>query len=627
MTRVITDTQEALEYLQAFPATGDILLDTETSGLDMFARENPARMVGLALGLFSDPSYDCYIALRHGEGENVADLEAVLQPLRHLVKTRTLVNHNVAFDLRILHCDGFELPPAVVDSMIAANLCFEEETSFALKSLGAKYLGDNADAPEKVLHAELKARGLKGKGDMWKLPASLVAPYAIRDIELVRQLMAMYTPMLARWRLTDLFKERNEYRLILTEMELRGLPLDREEIQRQRARINPRLAELRTEINTLAGKEVNPNSTAHMREWLGIKDTKSETLKLMVERDQDIRALRLLEYRSLSKAENAFFRPLLEKCGVDGRIRSNFNCARTKTLRLSSSDPNAQQLSRNQVGRAYSVRDCFVAPEGYFLVDADLSSIEPRVAAHFSQDAGMIQAFKDGLDVHRRAAQQIYRKKDISSDERTSAKALSLGTLYSLGAHKASKKLGLRHDKDAAGNWVFHHTLVWTIDDADELVQVPCSYVDAEFCTCSGKEYVSKFLESWPTLKPCINAITRQAEMFGYVRIPLTGAVRRFPDRRYAFRAFNSVVQMTAGEILRRAIMRMAKAFRSMPDAPQLLSCVHDSAVVAVKFGPYAWEQVKFIKECMETTSAIDVPTPSDVKIGMAFGNMGQVQI
>lgn len=611
--------------MASFPDTGAILCDLETDGLEMFRRENPCRMVGMALGRFEDPQHDCYVALRHGEGPNVEDLEPVLAALRQLVKTRTFVNHNVAFDLRMLSCDGFELPPVVVDSMIAANLCFEEETSFALKSLGAKYLGDGADAPEKALHAELKARKLKGKGDMWRLPAELVAPYAIRDIELVRQLMALYTPMLERWRLTQLFKERNEYRLALTRMELRGLPLDTEEIERQRARINPRLVELRAEINMLAGKEVNPNSPAHMREWLSIKDTKSETLKLMVERDQDIRALRLLEYRSLSKAENAFFRPLLEKCGADGRIRSNFNCARTKTLRLSSSDPNAQQLSRNQVGRAYSIRDCFVAPEGYFLVDADLSAIEPRVAASFSKDPGMIQAFKDNLDVHKRAAQQIYRKKEISSDERTSAKSLSLGTLYSLGAHKAAKKLGLRHDKATDGSWIFHHQLVWTVEN-EELQQVPCSYVDAEFCTCSGKEYVNKFLDSWPTLKPCIQAVTRQAEMFGYVRIPLTGAVRRFPDKRYCFRAFNSVIQITAGEILRRALMRMDAAFTG-PDDPQLLSCVHDSVVVAVKFGPHAWSQVQFIKECMESTSAIDVPTPSDVKIGMSFGNMGNVQV
>lgn len=624
---------KAVERILAVP--GGLALDFETDGLDLFARENAAQIVGIAMGAYEDPSTDVYISIRHAEGPNCPP-EAALAALNTLVKKkRKVYAHNIAFELRCLAAAGLSLPEELEDSMIAAHQVFEEERHFALKKLGVKYIGAAAADPEQELKKEIRLRvkHLKLKKNeekryLWLLPGVAVAPYALQDLTLMRQLLAFYYPMLEKWRLRNLYNERCKYRRVLTDMELRGLPLDVEELLRQQTYVRPRIEEIRKEINELAGTVLNPNSPVHMAKFVGSPNTKAELLKDLVEYDHNDRAILLLEYRSLSKADSSFFTPLLLRRSKTDRIHSNFNVARTKTQRLASSDPNAQQLSKPSSKRKHNVKSCFKAPEGYFLVEADLSAIEPRVSTHFSRDPGMIAAFKENLDIHLRAANQIYHeivdKETKEGDEkRNSAKALSLGAQYSLGAFKAARKLRLRHDKDEQGNWEYHHEPVWRMRE-DKLEQVACSEVDKEYCSHSGKGYLTKFYESWPFLKPCQLAMQRQAELYGYIRSPLTGAVRRFPNKRFTYKAFNSMVQMTAGEILRLAIMKMAEEFTG-PDDPQLVLCVHDSVVFLVKFSDKAYEQVKRVKHIMETTTTLLVPTPSDVKIGINYGNLGKV--
>jgi DNA polymerase-1 len=625
---VIVTTEEQFRVaLDRLRGTGPLVLDCESNGLHMFARENPARMIGVAVGLLEDESTDAYFVFRHGEGDNLP--VTLIDELRLVIEGRELVGHNIGgFDLRLLWCDGFALPPKIQDTMISAFLVNEEEDSLALKTLGEKYLGAGAADEEQALYDELRKRGFRGKeakGEMYRLSGALVGGYGIKDIRLARQLLAFYAPLLERWRLTGLCAERNEQRLALTRMELLGLPIDLEELHRQRAAVGPRLKEIEQEVNRLAGREINLNAPGQVCAWLGIPSSRAEVLQEMVERDHDGRALLVLEHRQLSKAESGFFVPLEQKASAQNIVHSSFNNARVVTQRLCSSDPNAQQFSKNSSKRKYSVRNLFVPPPGCFWVDIDLSAIEPRVAAGYSKDPGMIEAFKQNLDVHARAARAVFRKQDITEEERSDAKTLSLGVLYFLGAHKAARELGLRHDKDANGKWVFHHDLAWTFQN-EQLVQVPCSTISEEFCTCEGRQYINNFHDGWPQLKPFMKACTKQAETFGYIRIPLTGAVRRFPDRRWAHKAFNSCIQMTAGEILRRAFMRMDKEF-SGPDDPKIHLTVHDSIVLAVKYGPNAWAQVKRAKEIMETTTEWPVPTVSEVKVGLSLGNLGRVDV
>lgn len=629
---MLIDTIEAFDTtLVELAGSCPLRVDLETEGLHPFAKV-PDRIAGFAIGLADDPSTDRYISVRHKEGPNVPP-EYAIPKLIELLRGRALWNHNLAFDMRALAAEGFALPPSIEDTMIAAFIVNEEEDSLGLKELGVRYLGANAADPEKELKAELKARKLRGKGQMHMLPASLVSAYAVQDIRLVRDLLPMYRELLKKWRLEEVYRLRCKYRLALTRVELRGVPVDFDELRRQQQMIEPMLEELRRELCELAGTDINPNSPKQLKEWLGVASTNKAALTDLVERNQDYRALRLLEYRSLQKANSSFFTPLQERTGADGRMRCNYKVSATVTHRLASSDINMQQIAKESSKRKYVAKRVFVPPPGWFVVESDLSQIEPRVAVHFSRDEEMIAAFKAGLDVHIRAAKRIFRVDTIDTEtkegqeKKDAAKALSLGTLYELGALKIAVKLKLRHEKLPDGTFEFDHRLVWRVDKSTgELHQVPCSVNDPEFCTCAGKGFQREYAETWPALTPFKKKVTRTAEENGYIRSPLSGAVRRFPDKRFCYKALNALIQQTSAYLLQYAILRMDEEFVGEDD-PQLVATVHDSCVLFVKHGPRAYEQVKRIKEIMETTTPLIVPTPSSVKVGYTYGDLGSVQL
>lgn len=617
-----TDLDSALDTLRK--SESPLLIDTETSGLRMFARENPARMCGIAIGPLGDPTgaQDFYLPFRHGEGYNLP--LSRLAEVRDLVASRTWVGHNLAFDTKILAMDGFPLPSRIIDTIIAAHLVDENEDSFALKSLGAKYLGAEAATAEAELKAHLKERKL-GKGDMCQLPATLVAPYALQDIMLTRKLLALYEPELKRWRLEELFTEVNEFSLALVRMEMRGLMLDVDEVNRQIVQIGPRMAETERLLKELAGRgDININSPAQLCEWLKMKSTSRDAIKAELERNPRAELRALLEYRELKKAESTYFRPFLELRDLDNRLHTNFKVHGTVTGRLSSSEPNLQNASRDQTGRAYSVRNCFTASPGCFLVEADFSAVEPRIAAHYSEDPTMMEAFSKGQDFHTAVARAMFKKDGISKEERTSAKTVGLGTLYGMGAHKAARSLKLRHDKLPDGTWAPHSVDVWAFHDG-ELCKIRCDVADPEFCTHAGRAFIGKFYDGVPELKPFLQRIVRHAKVRKYVRNPVSQRVRRFNDRwARHFSAPNSLIQSTAADILRRALTRLDKEFVHEDD-PQMVLTVHDSIVFEVRHGPRALEQIKRIKHVMETTAVLKVPLIVDIKIGNSLGNMGDL--
>lgn len=623
---MLVDTLEKFEYaIEVLNAVeGPLVLDTETSGLYMFAAESPARMVGIAIGPMAaeNTERDFYFTFRHEEGDNLPI--GLLQQLRDLCEKRAWLCHNASFDIKILHCDGFALPVAVYDTIVAAHLSNENRPTFALKDLSAQYFGASSVEENLVMQSELKKRGLKGKGNICKLPASLIAPYALMDIDLTRRLYHVLLKELETWRLLALFLEVNEFLLALIRTEIRGVLLDKEEAQRQISIIGPKIATYAAELHSLAG-DININSPAQLKKWLKLESTAKPVLEEVLERDQrrDIRVL--LDYRALTKAESTYFRPLMELADTESRIHTSYKVHGTVTGRLSSSEPNLQNSSRDQSNRGYSVRKCFVAPPGSFLVEADYSAIEPRIAAHYSKDPTMLEAFNQGRDFHSAVARSMYKKDSVSKEERTNAKALGLGILYGMGSYKAAVKLGLRHEATGDGGWEVHHEPVWVMSEEEGLVQVPCS-TNAEFCTCAGRAYVRKFYEGLPELEPTIKNVRNHAIRSGYIRNPVTGRCSRFEGTRHPHKAFNSLIQQTAAEILRRAFTVLDKQF-TRPEDPQIVLTVHDSIAFEVRFGPDAEEQIRTIKRLMEQTTKLDVPVIVDIKVGLSLGNLAEVSL
>lgn len=596
------------------------VVDTETTGLDMFARENPARMVGIAITPITPGHRAFYFNFRHADSPAVPIGYLVF--LQELLRDKTWYCHNGNFDVEILHCDGFELPPELRDTLTASHLVDENEDSYALKKLARKYFGTDSAAADDALHAELRARKLK-KGDIAKLPASVVAPYAIADVELTRQLYWDRLEHLKKWRLEDLYAEVSEFQLALIRCEIRGIFLDQDEVHRQIESLGPRLLCFKERLYELAGRRnINFNSPVQLKAWLGLQSTAKQVLEEELQRNprEDIRTL--LDYRSLMKAESTYFRPFLEMVDRSSRLHTSYKVFGTVSGRLSSSEPNLQNISREQGNRTYSVKKCLAAAPGHFLLECDYSAIEPRIAAHFSMDPTMLDAFRRGLDFHSQVARSMFHKQDISKDERTSAKTLGLGVLYGMGSQKAAVKLNLRHEKNADGTWQYCYQNVWGLSPEGVLTEYPCSYVNPEFCTAAGKGYRQKFYAGLPELEPFFAKVRSTAARNGYVRIPIGGRCRRFEESYETHKSPNSIIQGTAAAILQKAFVALDKRYQDVPDGPRIVLTVHDSLVFEVPFGPNAERYCREVKETMETIVELQVPLVVDAKIGYNLSNM-----
>jgi DNA polymerase-1 len=623
---------EALRELKALPRAEPIVVDTETTGLDPWRRENPDRMVGISMtglwpGLDAKPAY--YFTFRHAEGANLP-IEC-LQELRDFLRDREQVFHNAGYDVPILWLDGFDVPTSLQDTIVAAHLCNEnegDEQGFGLKALGVKYLGADADAEEKALAGELKARKLKGKGQRWKLPAALVAPYAIQDVVLTRDLYWNRFAELNRWRLLPLFKEVNRYLLALIRMHIRGVKIDREEILRQSAETKPRMLAAEARIKELAGFDINVNSSQQLQKWLGLSTTNKKYLEELVKSTPREDLQLLLTYRALAKADSTFFIPFQELADALDRLHTSYRLT-IVTGRISASKPNLQQLTKNRVGS--SIRSCITSSPGTFLVELDFSTIEPRVAAHLSNDPTMRAAFLDGVDFHASVAKRVYNDPSIGKNDprRDRAKTIGLGCLYNMGSFKTAQSCNLLHEKNADGSWKFHHEEVWAMVDG-QLAKVACSRVSEQFCTCEGREWRRKYFDAVPELEPFSKLCVQKATDNNYIRNPISSRVRRFVGKRSPpHKALNSLVQGAAADVLRKALVAVDEEFgweghESSGERPRLVLCVHDSLVLEVPFGPNAEQYVRRIKEIMETTTVLSVPTPVDVKFGISWGALAE---
>ncbi len=633
MGKLVTSTKDFEAALNTLSFCGDTLVvDVETTGLMPF---NGDRLCSIQIGPAFDLSTDkdMYFPFRHGEGENLP-IE-LMQPLRELLRGKTILGHNVQFDIKFLWKDGFELPPKVLDTIVAAHSANELEESYALKKLCAQLFGDGEVAEDAELQAELRRRRY-GKGDISKLPAPLVAPYGLADLRLTKRLYANRLEELRRWRLEELFYERCRFLTQLLRSEITGIFLDTAEVRRQQAKIGPLIAQYRNNIVEMAKSKgidgINVNSPTQLCKWLALPSTNKQLLDEIIARAvttgetrEDIQTL--LDYRAIFKANSTYFEPLLQLADEHSRIHTNYKLHGTVTWRLSSSEPNLQNCSREQSGRLYSVRSCLAAPGDSFLLEADYASVEPRLTAHFSKDPGMLEAFRNGYDFHMNTAKYLFNKPNIAKDERQTAKTFGLAVIYGLGATRAAKQLGLRHRKLPDGSWEPHNDMAWGFSAEGVLEQYPCSVINAEFCTCAGKAFRGRYYGAIPELEPTMRAVRHKARETGYIRNPLTGSVQRFHDRdRNPHKAFNALIQNSAAEVLRRSFTKLGEMF-TRPEDPKIVLTVHDSIAFEIQENERAAEYARVIKNVMEETTKVDVPLEVELKVGKNLANMGVIHV
>jgi len=579
-----------------------VALDTETTSLDPLR----ADLVGMSLAVA--PGRSWYLPFAHvaPDGElaggtapqNLPPLtSAGLAPLRELLSDPRVhkAGHNVKYDWLVLRRAGVELAGVTYDSMLASFVLDPGRRSHAIDEL----VRDRLSLVMRT-YPELVGRG-KSQRPFAAVPVADAARYCAADSEMVLRLRAAFQPELEDHQLVQLLDTIELPLLpVLVDMEWRGVRIDVErlgEISRTFAR---ELAELERSIYRAAGTDFNINSTPQLRHVLFdkiqlpvLKKTKTgastdyEVLEQLAAAGHEVPKL-LIEYRELSKLKSTYVDALPGFINpATGRIHTSFNQTGAATGRLSSSDPNLQNIPV-RTARGEAIRRAFVAPPGALLLTADYSQIELRLLAHLSGDPAFVRAFEQGGDIHRQTAAIIFGvpQEQVTSEMRARAKTINFGTIYGQGPFALARQLGI------------------TQEEARAFIQ----------------EYFTRFagVRAW------LDRTVVEAREKGYVET-LFGRRRYVPelkDRNYNIRAFgertatNSPLQGSAADLIKIAMVRIAAALTAGGLASRMILQVHDELVLEVPAREVSIA-TELVKRHMERAADLRVPLVVTVGVGM----------
>lgn len=567
-------------------------VDTETNGLRPYHGD---RIWGISL---YSPKLDTswYVPIRYLNEWNISQQE-YRALLMYIEERNRLILFNAKFDLHMLYVDGMREPKVAEDVLIAANLLNENEWlsnggskgAYTLKRLAKKYLGDEAVAGEEELIANAVARGLNPKTEMWKMPASEVALYAMMDVEITWKLLQKYTPGLERWGQYKLYQDRSAFQLrSLMRMERNGMPVSVPTIHEHRAMLAPKIAEIQAKFDAkcqrlgmrlqppdkkgLEKRWINVDSPAQLKTLFQLSGYDVDGTNKYVLRDLSQAGVQLAKdvtlYRQYSKADQMYYTPYLEFVTDEGIIHHNLNTNGTKTGRLSSDKPNFQQVPKGN--EKYIVKQVFVPRPGYVMVQFDYKALEFRLATHFAADDLIRAAFEAGIDPHQDTADRL-------GLSRNAAKTLNFALLYGMGGETYAKRTGL------------------PLKEANKQVQAWHSQYPTFRRTLAAYDKLAK---KWR------NPDGSEPGKFQYVRV-MNNKVKHFnefvayPEYQAEYRsAFNFVVQGTAAVVAEESIQKVNDA---LPDNDiwKPVNAVHDALMGEIKIG-HVNEVVPIIVKIME---------------------------
>ena len=591
--QIISDAEGFSKFLKKLSDQKEFSIDTETTSLDPLQ----AKLLGISISWKEGEAY--FIDIKNtfsGKGQHPW-LEA-LKPIltdKNIKKT----GHNIKYDFRVLKNQGLPMEGLNFDTMIASYLLNPANRQHNLDALSFSEFGW-----EKISSAELTA-GQKKVKDFSIVDPKKLGIYACEDADFTERLHKILAPRLKAEKLDELFNDIEMPLVeVLSEMEDNGIMVDKDKLAEIGSELKKKIKTLEKKIYEEADSEFNINSTKQLKEILfeklaiesrGIKKTKTglSTAADELEKMKDLHPIIPLiqDYRELSKLLNTYVDALPELVDAQGRIHTSFNQGVTATGRLSSTDPNLQNIpARNDWGTR--IRSAFVARPGWKLISLDYSQIELRLAAHLSGDQKMIAAFQEGVDIHSTTAAGIneIELKDVTSQMRREAKATNFGILYGQGSHGLSQNAGI-------------------------------SYARA-------KEFIAKYFDVYKDVKKFIESTIESAREKGYVTT-MFGRKRQLPEinssiimvRKGAERmAVNTPLQGSAADIIKIAMIRVFERYRNCSDIKMLLQ-VHDELIfeaVPDKADTYAKE----IKKIMEEVVELKVPIIVDASIGDNWGQL-----
>ena len=589
---ITLDSKEKLnEVLDALDKDTIVAFDTETTGLDT----KVAKMVGFSFCMDRKKAY--YVPVGHSYlgVEAQVSLEDAITALKKLMK-HNVVGQNLKFDFSLLF-NQYEMQPVIpyADTMILAWLS-NPGSKVGLDTLAKQYF--------KYEMKPFKEMVKKGE-DFSAVAIPDATFYAAEDAWMTFLLYGAIKKKMELSSLTHLLKEAKNveypFMTVLMRMERLGIKIDPAKLIALQKTLTEDLHTLTQEIYTLAGSEFNIKSTQQLGvilfQTIGLKGGKktktgystNEAVLTSLKDEHEI-IPKILEYREYQKILSTYVTPLLKLAQADenSRIYTSFGQTGTATGRLSSRDPNLQNIPvRSKLGR--SVREAFVAKEGYKLVSIDYSQIELRLLAHFSQDAALLEAFKNGVDIHL-ATSTILFGEEQAKEKRSFAKSVNFGLLYGMGPKKLSEELGISSSE--------------------------------------AKEIITNYFASFPTVKNFLEGIQERVKIDGYVETILKR--RRIFDyesangmQKAAFmrESVNTVFQGSAADLIKLSMNQIDSMIREEELDAYMLLQIHDELIFEVKEEKVEEISKRFV-HTMENVLEFDVPLECSVSVGDSWGEL-----
>ena len=570
-----------------------VAVDTETTGLNYM----DAKLVGISLS--TKPGEAAYIPFGHAKEEGIKQLseKTVLEKLKPFLedKKKKIIGQNIKFDRNILAQHGVKLGPIKQDTMLMSYILDASATRHNLDALAKFYLNYKTTTFE-----EVAGKGVK-QISFDQVPLKLAGNYASEDADITLRLYEKLNPLLNKQASLKKLAEDIEIPLIevLSDMEQAGTLVNSKVLEAQSKDLGKRLIKLEKEAYEIAGEEFNLGSTKQLREIFfdkleypvikktpgGQPSTDENVLQQLAE-DYELPKV-LLEHRTLSKLKSTYTDKLpLQISENSGRVHTSFHQAITTTGRLSSSDPNLQNIPiRTEDGRR--IRQAFEASKNNELISADYSQIELRIMAHLSEDEGLIKAFNNNEDIHSLTASEVFSvdQNAVTPDLRRNAKAINFGLIYGISAFGLGKQLGINRNLAA--------------------------------------EYMAMYFAKYPGVKDYMESIKQSARDLGYIEtlfgrrlylrdINAGNGIRRQAAERAAI---NAPVQGTAADIMKIAMINMHQGLKIKKLNAKMTLQVHDELIIESPPGETK-EVVDLLKKSMSEAARLKVPLEVDVGIG-----------
>jgi len=589
----ILEQKELDKWLGELESTELFAFDTETTSLNYIEAE----IVGISFAISPDKA--AYVPLAHDyEGApDQLDRKQVLQKFKSLLEdnNKHKLGHNLKYDMNVLANHGIELQGCRHDSMLESYVLDSTASRHDMDSLALKYLNINT-----IHYEDVAGKGAK-QIPFNKVSIEAAAPYAAEDAEVTLKLHQYFWPRLQKSKRLQTLYEELEIPLlpVLSRMERNGVMVDADMLTEQGRQITLLMEEIEEQVCRQAGESFNLGSPKQIQHILYGKlglpvlaktpkgqPSTSESVLEELALDHELPRL-ILEHRGMSKLKSTYTDKLPEQISSKtGRVHTSYHQAVAATGRLSSSDPNLQNIPvRTEEGRR--IRKAFIAPPGHSLLAADYSQIELRIMAHLSGDEGLLDAFAKGEDIHKMTAAEVFgvNSDKVSPDQRRAAKAINFGLIYGMSAFGLAKQLGISRGQ--------------------------------------AKDYVDLYFERYPGVRKYMEQTREQAREQGYVETIFNRRLylpeinsRNAALRQYAERtAINAPMQGSAADIIKRAMISVDAWLLKNKINAKLIMQVHDELVLETADNAVTDTRDK-VRELMTNAAQLSVPLVVDIGTG-----------